>query len=571
MKKNFKLFLLAFLMLLVFIKGAFAAGNISTTPQYGGTLTLLEIFPGIIPMSWDNVDWAWKTNIDNGFYIEHLLTGDLQKGPRGTKQRDFNETSWVPPAFVRGELLQSWEVKKKPMQIIFHLRKGVMWQDKPGVMKARELVADDVVYSLNRLKNSRKAQPDQKAFIDRFEIVDKYTIIMHMKEWVPDWQFRVGWGAYDAIQAPEQEKAPGGPGKWENACGTGPYMITDYKDGHSQTYTRNPKYWDSELIGGKEYQLPFTDKVTIMLIKDEATQLASLRTAKVDLMMNINWKYVDELKKSIPQLQWKRALTGLFFTMTMRMDTKPFNDIRVRRAMNLAVNKKEIIDNFYHGNAELYAYPFPFTYKEIYTPLEKLPPSARELFSYNPEKAKKLLAEAGYPKGFSFKAQVSTQNPSELDLATMVVAYLARIGVKLELEPMDYPSYFSMMTKKTHSAGYFLLTGHGTPFGGIEKNFLAGKTWNTYMLNDPYLEKTFTEAAGNPNLSEKQANEVAKKLIVHILEQAPAIVLPEPYHYIAWWPWVKNYYGETRVGQQRSAPIFARIWIDRELKKKMGY
>ncbi len=69
-------------------------------------------------------------------------------------------------------------------------------------------------------------------------------------------------------------------------------MLTDYKEGHSQTYTKNPKYWDSELIGGKKYQLPFTDKVVMMIIRDEATQLASLRTGKIDLMMVMNTKHV---------------------------------------------------------------------------------------------------------------------------------------------------------------------------------------------------------------------------------------------------------------------------------------
>jgi peptide/nickel transport system substrate-binding protein len=62
-----------------------------------------------------------------------------------------------------------------------------------------------------------------------------------------------------------------------------------------------------------------------------------------------------------------------------------------------------------------------------------------------------------------------------------------------------------------------------------------------------------------------------KKPIVYAIDQAPAIILPQPHSYVAWWPWVKNYYGERRVGQQRSGSIQARIWIDREIKKKMGY
>ena len=91
------------------------------------------------------------------------------------------------------------------------------------------------------------------------------------------------------------------------------------------------------------------------------------------------------------------------------------------------------------------------------------------------------------------------------------------------------------------------------------------------MMSDPYVDKTWDEVSGNPNLTAKQANAELKKLIVYAIDQAPAIILPQPYSYVAWWPWVKDYYGEKRVGCQRSGPIHARIWIDQEMKKKMGY
>jgi peptide/nickel transport system substrate-binding protein len=571
MKKNLIVRSISLVFIMILALFSFVIRANAKDPQYGGTLTLLEMYPSVNPMSWDIVDVNWKHGYDTGFYMEHLLMGDLQKGPRGTKQYEFQENAWIPLEVTRGELLQKWEVKKNPLQLILYLRKGIMWQEKPGVMKARELTADDVVYSINRVKTSRKAIPDFFDFIDRLEVKDPHTLIIHLKEWCVEWYFRIGWGNYDAIQAPEQEKAPGGAGRWENATGTGPYMLTEYKEGHSQIYTKNPKYWDSEVIGGKKYKLPFTDKIIMMIIKDEATQIASLRTGKIDLAMAIGWKNVDDLKKTNPQLQWIRQLAAGNFTMAMRMDTKPFDDIRVRRAMNLAVNKKEIIDSIFGGHAEMHTYPFPPTFKSVYTPLEKLPPAARELFTYNPEKAKKLLAEAGYPNGFSFKAQVPNVTQTGLDLAAMVAAYLARIGVTMEIETMDYPSAMSRMMKKTHSAGFFFTNGFGGPFNGIWKNFYTGFPWNPHMMSDPYLDKTHDDLVTNPKLTEKQALEGIKKLAVYALEQSPAIILPTQYSYAAWWPWVKNYYGEKRVGGQRSGPIQARIWIDQEMKKKMGY
>ena len=572
MKKKFSWIFLSLLVLPLLLLGSFAYGATAKgasvkQPQYGGTLTIVT---DMNPITWDINDWIWKHANDTGFYMEHLLMGDLQKGPRGTNQYAFHDGGWIPPDVLRGQLLQSWEVKKNPLQLIFHLRKGVMWQEKPGVMNARELVADDVVYSINRLKKSPKAIPLYMDFVGKMETPDKYTLVINMPEWKVDWWYSLGWGYYDAIQAPEQEKAPGGPGRWENATGTGPFMITEYKDGHSQTYTKNPKYWDSEVIGGKKYKLPFVDKVQKMIIKDEQTRLASFRSGKIDIL-GIDWKFVDELKKSNPQLIWKRALLSTNFTMAFRMNQKPFNDIRVRRALNLAINKKEIIDSFYKGNAELHTYPFPPSFMGVYTSLDKLPPAARELYTYNPEKAKKLLAEAGYPNGFTFKAQIANNFPAQLDLAAMVVAYLDKIGVKLELDPMDYSLWVTRMMKKNHSEGIFFNNDQGGPFSGIRKNFMTGQTWNPHMMSDPYMDKTWSDTVENPKLTTKQSMEVMKKLAIYALEQVPAIILPTPYFYMSWWPWVQNYYGELFLGAQNGTMINSRIWIDQEMKKKMGY
>jgi peptide/nickel transport system substrate-binding protein len=573
MKKRFQVFLMIFLIISFLLLGTFSYGATAKAPavkgpQYGGTLTF---YRAINPIAWDIREWTWKYSNDTGFYAEHLMMGDLQKGPRGTNQFEFQTEAWIPTQFARGELLEKWEVKKNPMQIILYLRKGIMWQEKVGIMKARELVADDVVYSLNRLKTSPKAIPLYLDFLGKMETPNKYTVVINMAEWCMDWPYRMGWGYYDGIQAPEQEKAPGGPNRWENVTGTGPFMLTEYKDGHSQTYIKNSKYWDSETIGGKKYNLPFVDKVYLSIIKDEQTALSSFRSGKLDMFLGVNWKYVDELKKSLPQLKWQRVLTWTNFSLALRLDKKPFTDIRVRRALNLAVNKKEIIDSFFGGNAEMHTYPFPPSFKEVYTPQEKLSPAAKELYTYNPEMAKKLLVEAGYPNGFTFKAQVSNANQVQLDLAAMVVAYLAKIGVTLVLEPMDYPSYLSMMLKKTHSEGYFLSTGHTNPAAGIRKNFLTGQTWNPHMMADAYLDKTWQDAIENPKLTEKQAMEILKKLGVYALEQAPAVIIPTSYNYYAWWPWVQNYYGESNIGAQRFGSISARIWIDQEMKKRMGY
>ena len=474
-----------------------------------------------------------------------------------------------PPDSRGGELAESWEVKRDPLRLVFHLRKGIHWQEKPGVMKSREFTADDVVYSLTRSKNSPKAIPLYLDFVDRFEATDKYTMTAFLKEWSWNWWYRFGMGYYDAIQPPEMEAA--GPRKWENICGTGPFMLSDYVSGSAMTFTKNSNYWGKEPIDGKQYQLPFCDTIKEMLIRDPSTRLTALRTGKVDLMHLVDFRDVKNLKKTNPELKWDRYLAPSPLTLALRMDTKPFDDIRVRQALNLAVNQQEIVDAYFEGEAELIGYPYPASWPEYHTPLKDMPPEVKELFSYDPKKAKKLLAEAGYPNGFKFTTQVNSGSQVSMEIAQMVTAYLAQIGVTMELEPMQYSAYLSKMTSKTHTPGYLFSNDHGNPFATIRKNFLPGQTWNPYMFNDEWLAKKWHELVSNPDLSEEALIKELKALNVYVMGKAPAVWLPGGYYYVAWWPWVKNYYGEQRVGAIRPGPIWARIWIDQELKKKMGY
>ena len=235
----------------------------------------------------------------------------------------------------------------------------------------------------------------------------------------------------------------------------------------------------------------------------------------------------------------------------------------------MAVDKGALLKAFEGGNGELLTAFYPSYAKSIYTPIDKLPPTARELFIYNPEKAKKLLAEAGYPNGFSFKCTLAGQEPMLTDYMAMIAGMLAKIGVTMEIDITDYPTGLSRMTKKSHENGHYLTNPHASPLIQIRKLFTTGQPWNASMMSDPYVDKTWQRLYSDAKLTQKQLDAEFKKLGIYIIEQAPVLFLPGPYSYVARWPWVKNYYGETRVGAHRVAPVIARIWIDQELKKKM--
>lgn len=552
---------------LAFAVAASGAVAQAQKPQYGGTLEVGTVYVTLSALSWDPHDWNWKLNHDTGQFYEQLFAADLSKSKRLGGKHSFYADAWLPSDATRGELAESWEWKKDPLRVEIKLRKGIMYPEKPGVMAAREFVAEDVVFTYNRLASSPKKISEYFDHVDKVVATDKHTVVFQFKEFNAEWAYRFGYGYFSPITPKEVVDA--GATNWKNVNGTGPFMLTDFVQGNSNTYSKNPSYWDMDKIGGEEFKLPFVDKLVYRTIRDEATQHAALRTAKIDILEYVRWSAVDQLKKSAPQLQWSRWLSMSGQFVALRVDTKPFDDIRVRRALNLAVNKKEIVEAYYGGNAELFAYPMHVDYHGYYEPLEAMPASVKELFTYNPAKAKQLLAEAGFPKGFTFKTQVCSCVPDHMDLVPLVAAYLEQVGVKMEVQPMEYGAFLSAMTSKTNAPGYLMNNGHTNPTTSIRKSFVTAQTWNPSQYSDPEFDKKMAAIYREPD--EEKRMEGIRGLTREILDKAPYIWLPTPYIYSAWWPWVKNYNGELRAGAVRPGPIYARLWVDQEMKKKMGY
>ena len=543
-----------------------AAKASTEKPQYGGALSIANTYYPIAPLSFDSGDWPWKFNLDNGLVYEQLMVADLSKSRRKGGKHAFVSDAWLPPDAIKGELAESWKLLENPLRLEVQLRKGVMFPAKAGVMEARELVADDVVYSFERMNKSPKKIPTYFDHIADVKATGKHTVVFSYGAYNSEWDYRWGWGYNSSIVPREVMESKGRD--WKNANGTGPFALTNYVQGNAMTFTKNPAYWDTETIGAEKLKLPFADTITYRYIKDEATALTALRTGKIDVMESVRWSAVDELKKSAPKLQWNRYISNNASYITLRVDQKPFDDVRVRRALNMAVNKVELIKTYYGGNAELLGFPMHPSWTGYFEPLTDMPESVRELYVYNPTKAKALLAEAGYPNGFSFKAQTAATTLDN-DMLSQVAAYLDRVGVKMEIQVMEYPAFLSAMTTRTNAPGYYLQAGLNNPTTSLRKTFVTKQTWNPAQYSDSEFDKKMAAVYAEPD---ERVRQVKVKLMVReILDKAPAIFLPTPYAYTAWWPWVKNYGGELRAGAERPGPIHARMWVDQAMKKQMGY
>src|ERR1700745_797929 len=146
--------------------------------------TALRLAPGAAR------DAEWKHNQRPGGISEQLFAADLSKSKRLGGKHPFYADAWLPSDAIRGELAESWEGKKGPPRMEIKLRKGVMFPEKPGVMAAREFVADDVVNTFNRLDKSPKKITGYFDYLEKVEATDKHTVVFTFKNYNAEWDYR---------------------------------------------------------------------------------------------------------------------------------------------------------------------------------------------------------------------------------------------------------------------------------------------------------------------------------------------------------------------------------------------
>ncbi len=257
-------------------------------PKYGGTLEIVTVYATISALSWDNYDYNWKHNHDTGQVYEQLFATDLSQAKSRGGKSTMTPDAYIPTELLRGELAEKWELKENPLQIVITLRKGVMFPEKPGVMASRELTSEDIVYTFNRQNSSPKKVDSMYDYVDSVRAADKYTVVFNLKEFNAEWAYRFGYGYYSGIVPKEVVDA--GATNWKNINGTGPFRLTEYTQGNSNVYEKNPVYWGTETINEKEFKLPYVDKLIYRLIKDEATRVTGLRTGKIDVLELVRWQ-----------------------------------------------------------------------------------------------------------------------------------------------------------------------------------------------------------------------------------------------------------------------------------------
>jgi peptide/nickel transport system substrate-binding protein len=551
----------------------------SEKPQYGGTLNVLQ---------GGNIAYFGAAVKNQGagqdsWVLEQILGIDRAKGPAGNNEANYSDG---PPSmqYVTGNLAESWSTPEVGVWKL-KIRQGVHFAldtdfEAGRLVNGREMTAEDVAFSIEYLRDT----PSSLASVAEPQLI-KNMVVERTGPWeltirTPQaaqtgYLWTMGGGGSQYVWPKEMLQKYGTSNEWRDQVGTGPYILIDWVDNSAATYKRNPNYWDKNPDGkGKGDELPYPDGCKIYIVPDISTRLANLRTGKADFISFGDLARDDamELFKNNPNMKYiKTIMAPLQVGMRLDKTELPFNDKRVRQALMLATDQPGIKRDMYAGEAELLDSPARKIYPSIYTPLEQLPQSTQELYGYNPDKARQLLSDAGFPNGFKTKMVI---NSGISDIGETIKAQWAKVNVDVDLQVKEAGVYVTTWLNRSYDE--LLLAdqcgGWGALFIRYSFGYFRGPNpWNISYVNDPVgsdpvIEKAFEDQSKVIMVNYPAADKVMKDTIPYILDQVFLIPMPAPYGYRVWQPWLKNYYGES------ATKFWLRYaWINQNLKKSMGF
>ena len=443
------------------------------------------------------------------------------------------------------------EVSKDGKIYTIALRPGVRWEQRAPV-NGREVVAADVKYSMERaLKKSPYAS--LLGQVEGIETPDKRTVRIHLADAFAPFLHNLA-EPWNAILPPEVEDKLGDFKAAESLVGCGPFVLERYEPGVKAVFARNPNYYDKGL--------PYLDKVEWLFIKDRSTQLSLFRAGQVDIPFydaRIPRGDVGSFKRSNPAYPivfWDWLANR---TLAMRTDKAPFNDVRVRRALSMAVDRKKWVAQYLDGQGFEDHGSVPAPMREWKLPAKDLGEGARYL-EHNPALAKKLLAEAGFPNGMKVKCtHWPGYGPEYVEDLELLAFNLKQVGVELQIVNEEYGNYI-----RGSFLGKFDEMSWGpssifTEVDGYLYNFYkTGQPNNRSHVADTQLDVLLD--AQRRYLSKSSRKKVIDDIQRLTAEKAYYVYTPYPKNVSAWTPRVKNYGPKNSFDRGAQLEV---VWLDK--------
>ncbi|MDO8531469.1 MAG: ABC transporter substrate-binding protein, partial [Dehalococcoidia bacterium] len=432
-------------------------------PRYGGVLTITS------DLDPPHFDAQQQTSMNIGLLVSpaysNLLYYDAETGSK-----------------IVPELAEQWNVSPDALTYTFKLRKGVKFHDGTPLTPA------DVVFSLERMKSPPKgglsASADLLVAMDKVQAVGDDTVTLTMK-----YAFAPLVSTLVVNFTPIFSKAyveKNGDMK-TTVMGSGPFKFKSYTPSVSFDLVKNESYW----VQGR----PYLDGISVFVIKDPATRLAALRTGQAKqsgrTYSAVTPTEMETLKKEVPGMRFVASPTVLGPWFFMNMRNAPLKDLRVRQAISLSLDRQAAVKVVGEGAGIVGTY-FPFSDWGI--PRDELlkMPGFRQPKDQDIADAKKLLADAGYPNGFSMTI-LSRGNQVTKTGAVFMTDQLSKIGItanvqvledavfwengrKAQHQAMVYPP--ATLTADPHAIGRFFTKGSSLNFSGNDNDTKVNELWD---------------------------------------------------------------------------------------------
>ncbi len=330
----------------------------------------------------------------------------------GNRLVRFNESMELEP-----ELATSWEWIDD-LTIEFTLREGVTFHN------GEPFTAQDVKFTLERRLDPDLGSPNmrfvQEIDLDTIEVIDDYTIRFSTSR--PFAPFLNNLAHSSGVILNQKAVEQYGDEYGQNPVGTGPFKFVEWSSGDYVLLERYENYWEGPAK---------VDELQFRFIEQASNRTIELETGRVHIAEDIAPSDLDRIDNH-PNITLLRDLDLMVSYAGMNNKREPFNDVRVRQAMNYAVDTEALVEAVYEGLGQKAQAPVNYT---ILNPGDQ----AGEIkqYGFDPEKAKQLLAEAGYPDGFTFTA-ITDPFDQRVNSAEIVQAYLSQIGVTMNIEIVEW-------------------------------------------------------------------------------------------------------------------------------------
>ena len=450
---------------------------------------------------------------------------------------------------LKGDLAESWQSSPDHRVWTFKLRPGVKWHNVPP-LNGRELVAADVKFCFETYaKEGVQSFTFQE--VEGIETPDKYTVRIHLK--TPNVLVPQNVAEPITVLFAREVLEEDGDLK-KRFIGTGPYMLKEHTRKVRVVLARNPDYWDK----GR----PYVDEYIILSTPDYATRVAAFRTGQSDIIWLASPSEVETVRKTNPNAvvqSYHNSLTP--FGMALAQDRPPFNDVRVRRAVSMAIDRQKQVDTLFEGHG-IIGWGVPYIYYQDKQPtLAQLGP----WWQYRPAEAKKLLAEAGHPNGFETTLFYYEYFPQMTSQVQIVQQDLKRnLNINVKITKLDYTTYYGRyVDSKWEGLAWGFQSGHAIGLDERTYQYMHSKsTKNFFRVNDPVIDELTTKLRQTPDRADQRA--LTRKIVDREFDQVLRMWMPYDNGFMVFQPHVRNAGAAAlRRTDGYGSSAIARVWLDK--------